>query len=337
MAKSVKVAIVGATGFAGEKLIEILYRHPGAQMVNLSCIEEPRPVGEHYPRFNRLVDLDLEPINPEKINRLSDVVFLALPHTVSFNYVPLFLKHRKKVVDLSADYRLKDIAVYEKYYNVRHKDKKNIARAVYGLPELFRDEIRKADLIANPGCYPTVSALSLAPLVTKGLADNVIIDAKSGVTGAGRKPHLDFHYTSINANLYAYKLFKHQHLPEINQTLSVLAGKPTKVLFTPHVVPLEQGILATVYADLKKPFSTKDVLAMYQDFYRDDFFVRVLNNRLPKLKEVFNSNFCDIGLEVCGKKIIIVAAIDNLMRGASSQAVQNMNLICGLDEKTGLL
>jgi N-acetyl-gamma-glutamyl-phosphate reductase len=333
-----KVAIVGVTGFAGEKLIEILARHPNVELVNLSCrLDKPKSLASHYPRFAGILDLDMEPIDLDKIAKIADVVFLSLPHTVSFNYVPKLLAAGKIVIDLSADYRLKDHLVYNKHYGVAHSDIANISVAVYGLPELYRDKIKKAKLIANPGCYPTVAALSLAPLVKQGLVDNIIIDAKSGITGAGRKADLSLNYTAINSNLYAYKIFKHQHQPEIAQTLSDLAGKPMELVFTPHVVPLEQGILATVYADMLAPLTRQEIVKMYQDFYNNEFFVRVMAEGLPKLKDVVNTNFCDIGLEVQGKKIIIIATIDNLMRGASSQAVQNMNIILGLDERTGLL
>ena len=328
--------MLGATGFAGEKLVEILCRHPAIELTGAYGIEEPKPLKDYYPRFNKVVGLSLEPIVVSEVSAKADVIFLALPHTVSFNYVPQFLAAGKIVIDLSADYRLKDVAVYEKYYGVTHKDKKNIAGAVYGLPELYRDKIKKAKLLANPGCYPTVSALSVAPLIKEQLAGDIIIDAKSGITGAGRKASVDLNYTSINGNLYAYKLFKHQHLPEIIQTISEIAGTEMEVVFTPHVVPLEQGILATVYADLKKKLTKEEIMTIYDKFYKNEPFVRVLPG-LPKLKDVFNTNFCDIGFEVEGKKIIIVAVIDNLVKGAAGQAVQNMNIMLGIPETAGLL
>jgi N-acetyl-gamma-glutamyl-phosphate reductase len=336
--KKIKAAIVGVTGFAGEKLIEILAKHPNVELTSLSCrLEKPKPIGQHYPQFAHLVKLDMEPINPENIAKKADLIFLALPHTVSFNYVPLFLAKNKIVIDLSADYRLKNPAAYNDYYKVEHPDINNIEKAVYGLPELYRTKIKKAKLLSNPGCYPTVCSLSLAPLADKNLVDNIIIDAKSAITGAGRKADLEYHYTAINGNLYAYRLFKHQHTPEIIQVLSDIAGKKVDVLFTPHVVPIEQGILATIYADLKTPLAKPEVIKLYQNFYKNEYFIRVMPEGLPKIKSVFNTNFCDIGLEVQGKKIIIVAVIDNLVRGAAGQAVHNMNIICGFDEKAGLL
>lgn len=333
----VRVAVVGATGFAGEKLIEILLRHPKAEIVTLACrVEKPRPVGEVYPRFKGLLDVSLEPIDPEKICSEADVVFLALPHTVSCTYVQVFLQAGKIVIDLSADYRLKDAEVYQRYYGVEHPDKKNISQAVYGMPELYRDAIQKAKFVANPGCYPTVSILSVAPLIAAGHITNIIIDAKSGITGAGRKAHVDVLFTSINENMYAYKLFSHQHTPEITQVLGCIAGKPVEVVFSPHVVPLEQGILATVYGDIPSQLSREAVYSLYQNFFKNEPFVRVYEKGLPKVKNVVNSNFCDIGFEIANGKIIIVAVIDNLMKGASSQAVHNMNLMCGFPETTGI-
>lgn len=332
---TIKAAILGATGFAGEKLVEILCRHPGVEVTAACGIEEPKPLKDYYPRFNKITGLSLEPIVPRDIVAKADVVFLALPHTVSFNYVPHFLAAGKIVIDLSADYRLKDVAVYNKYYGVVHKDVKNIAGAVYGLPEFYRKKIKKAKFIANPGCYPTVSVLSIAPLAAAGLVDEVIIDAKSGATGAGRKANLELNYTSINGNLYAYKIFKHQHLPEIVQTFGSIAGKKVGVIFTPHVVPMEQGILVTVYADLNKRLTREEIAGIYDKFYKNEPFIRLVPG-LPKLKDIFNTNFCDIGFAVEGKKIIVVATIDNLVKGAAGQAVQNMNIICGFEEKTGL-
>jgi N-acetyl-gamma-glutamyl-phosphate reductase len=333
----IRAAIVGATGFTGEKLIEILAHHPDVKIVNMSCrVEKPKPVAEAYPRFKSLVDGDLVPIDADDIVKKADVVFLSLPHTISFQYVPKFLAAGKTVIDLSADYRLRDAAVYNKFYNVEHTDIGNIKNAVYGLPELYKSRIKKARLVANPGCYPTAVTLGLAPLVKNGFAQNIIIDAKSGITGAGRKASTELLYTAISGNMYAYKVFKHQHVPEMEQTLSDIAGKKTEIVFTPHVIPMEQGILATIYADLPDGATKESMYELYRKFYADAPFVRLYKDGLPKLKDVFNTNYCDIGFEISKNKIVIVSCIDNLMKGASSQAVQNMNIVCGLDEKAGL-
>ena len=334
----VKVAVLGASGFTGEKLIELLLGHPGVEIGYLSAkLDKQLKISELFPRFAKRLDLVCEDLDLEKAAASAQVIFLALPHKVSCQVAPFFLKKKKIVIDLSADYRLKNTAVYEEYYKAEHKDKENIKKAVYGLPEFFRPQIKKAKLIANPGCYPTVSTLSLAPLLKEGLIKNIIIDAKSGITGAGRKAALEYHYAHLNGNLFSYKPFDHQHLPEINQVLSQISRKKTEVRFTPHVIPAERGILATIYADLTKTLSSDKVLAVYNKYYKDEFFIRLFANKLPQLKDVIESNFCDIGFSIEGKKITIVGVIDNLIKGASGQAVQNMNIIMGFKETEGLL
>lgn len=338
MPKQTKIAIIGASGFTGEELIEILLSHPAAEITYISSIlDKEVKFSELFPKFKNRIDLLCKNLNQEEAAEAADVVFLALPHKVSYNIAPFFLKRKKIVIDLSADYRIKDTAVYEKYYKAKHMDITNLEAAVYGLPEFYRDKIKKAQLIANPGCYPTVSILSIAPLLKEGLIENIIIDAKSSITGAGRKPALEYHYAHLSGNMFCYKPFGHQHLPEINQILSQISGKKTQVHFTPHVIPVERGILATIYADLTEDVTADKLEAVYDKYYKSEPFVRLFKQNLPQLKNVAGTNFCDIGYAVDARKIVIVGAIDNLRKGAAGQAVQNMNLMLGLDETTGLL
>ncbi|MCM8820215.1 MAG: N-acetyl-gamma-glutamyl-phosphate reductase, partial [Candidatus Omnitrophica bacterium] len=237
----------------------------------------------------------------------------------------------------SADYRLKDLNIYEKYYKAKHLDPKNLKQAVYGLPEFYRAKIKTAKLIANPGCYPTASILALAPLLKENLIKNIIIDAKSAITGAGRKPLLEYHFAHLYGNLFAYKVFGHQHLPEIIQILSEVSKKDINLRFTPHVLPIERGILVTIYANLTKKVTQQEIEGVYQKYYSKEPFVRFFKQKLPNLKDVIYTNFCDIGFQCEGKNIVIVCAIDNLMKGAAGQAVQNMNIICGFDERLALV
>jgi len=336
--KKVKAAVIGASGFTGEKLIELLLGHPGVKISYLSAkLAEAAKISDLFPRFKGRLELACKDLDLEEASSLADVIFLALPHKVSFEIAPYFLKKNKTVIDLSADYRFKDVKIYEQFYKVKHQDTKNLNKAVYGLPEFYRDRIKSAQLIANPGCYPTASILSTAPLLKSGLIKNMIIDAKSGISGAGRHAKLEYHYAHLNGNMFSYKPFSHQHLPEITQILSQIAKKKVTLRFTPHVIPSERGILVTVYADLTKKVSEAKINDIYAQYYQKEPFVRLFKQNLPQLKDVIESNFCDIGFQAQDKKIVIVAAIDNLIKGASGQAVQNMNIILGWDEALGLL
>lgn len=333
-----KVAIIGVSGFTGEELVKILLSHPKAEITYISAIvEKELKFSELFPRFKNRLDLICKNLDQEEAAQAAEVFFLALPHRVSYTIAPFFLRKKKLVIDLSADYRLKDIKVYEKFYKAKHADVTNLQSAVYGLPEFYRDKIKKAKLIANPGCYPTVSILSIAPLLREGLLENIIIDAKSSITGAGRKPALEYHYAHLSGNLFGYKPFGHQHLPEINQILSEVGQRKTEVRFTPHVVPTERGILATIYADLTMDITAEKLNAIYEKCYKNEPFVRLFRQNLPQLKDVAGTNFCDIGFQVEERKIVIVGAIDNLIKGAAGQAVQNMNIMLGFDETLGLL
>jgi len=338
-----KVGIVGATGYAGEELIDILLGHPYVKITHLSAkIDRALAISEMFPRFKGRIDLICSQPQIKKVVSESEFIFLALPHTISMELVPELLGAGKRVVDLSADYRLKDTKIYEEFYKLKHKDKAHLGQAVYGLPELYRLKIKNAKLVANPGCYPTCAILALAPLVAFGCADinTVIIDAKSGATGAGRKAVEQLLFSEINEDFKAYKVNTHQHMPEIEQELSKLAGKKLKVTFVPHLLPINRGILETIYIKKNKGsrVSGKNIAALYKKFYKKEPFVRMKEEGLfPNIKDVAKNNFCDIGIRETENDIIIIAAIDNLIKGASGQAVQNMNIMCGFDESTSLL
>ena len=337
------VGIVGATGYAGEELIDILLRHKGVRITSISAkIDKPEPISRIFPRFKDKIELICKEPDIREIVRTCDLVFLALPHTVSMEIAPQLLKAGKKVIDLSADYRLKDTRIYEKFYQTKQKDKLHLAEAVYGLPEIYRAKIKNARLVANPGCYPTVSILALAPLVAFDLVDtdSIIIDAKSGVTGAGRKIAEGFLFSEVNEDFKAYKVNMHQHSPEINQELSKLAGRKIKVTFVPHLLPLSRGILATVYVRKSKKSKAKsqNLINLYKKFYKKEPFVRIRDEGdFPRVKDVAGTNFCDIGIKDNAEGIIVIAVIDNLLKGASGQAVQNMNIMYKFPEDTALL
>jgi len=334
----IKADIVGATGYAGQELVELLLNHANVRINNLySTTDEPRKLSAMFPRFTGRTGLTVQKIDRRKIaSGEAAVVFLALPHTCSMDLVPALLKAGKRVVDLGADYRLRNVPVYEKAYGVSHKDRANLRQAVYGLPEIYRNKIRKSVLVANPGCYPTACLLGLAPLVSLQEFESVIIDAKSGTSGAGKKAVQEMLFTEVDEDFKAYKVNSHQHMPEIEQELSKLAGRKTPVTFVPHLLPLKRGILETIYVNA--PVSPAKVRELYQRFYKNEPFVRVREDGIfPSIKDVAGTNFCDIGLKADGESVIIISAIDNLLKGASGQAVQNMNIMFGFPETMGLL
>jgi N-acetyl-gamma-glutamyl-phosphate reductase len=337
---AINVSIVGATGYTGQELIDILLTHPNVRVTGLySTTDEPKPIGLLVPRFAKRTDLLCKKFDSSEVIAKSDVVFLALPHTQAMDAVPALLKAGKAVIDLSADYRFKDLKAYEKAYNLKHKDKANIARAVYGLPELYRAKIKDAKLVSNPGCYPTCAILALAPLVATNSIDldYLIIDAKSGTSGAGKKAVQESLFSEVDEDFRAYKVNIHQHMPEIEQQLSKLANEKVGVTFVPHLLPLKRGILETIYLRTNKKLNTENVLALYRKFYKNEPFVRIKDEGYPAIKDVSFTNFCDIGIKVFAKEIIIVAAIDNLLKGASGQAVQNLNIMMDYPETAGLL
>ena len=337
-----KVGIVGATGYTGFELIKILLRHPAVKITSLTAkIEKSANIDDIFPCLKGQINLKCTNFAAEEVMSKTDLVFLALPHKVSLNIVPQFLKAGKKIIDLSADFRLQDEKIYEKWYGIKHTGKKFLKKAVYGLPELYRDKIKGASLIANPGCYPTSVILGIAPLIKNDLVvlDKIIVDAKSGVSGAGRNPFLDFHFPECNESVKAYKIFSHRHIPEMEQEISKLAKKEVKIVFVPHLIPINRGILSTIYLSLKNKLSTAEILEVYKKFYKNEIFIRVLEKgKYPAIRNVQFLNYCDLGLKVeeATSSVIVLSVIDNLIKGAAGQAVQNMNIMCGFDEKMGV-
>jgi len=335
----VKVAIIGASGYTARECINILLRHPQAEVSYLTALpEECGQVGEVFPSLRGRVDLSIEPVDLDKLARQGDVALCCLPHRTSMQFVPALLGAGVKVVDLSADYRLHDVALYEKVYAVEHTDKDNIARAAFGLPELFRDQVVGANLVANPGCYPTGAALALAPLLAEHLValDDIVINAVTGVSGAGRKASLPYHFPEMNENLFAYAVGTHRHMPEIEQILGEFSGQAVKVLFQPHVVSIERGIAQTIYCQALSNSTPEQLGKLYRRFYADEPFVRVLDEP-PGTKSVAHTNFCDVFATIAKGRIVVFCALDNLVKGAAGQAIQNMNIMCELPETSGLL
>ncbi len=337
----IKVAIHGASGYTGFELIRLLLKHPDAELVTVTSRKFAGvSVSEVFPALRGACSLVCEDMAEEEIGKRVDVVFAALPHQASMKAVPSFLKAGAKVVDLSADFRFRDATVYAQWYQP-HSAPELLDKAVYGLPELYREEIKGADLVGNPGCYPTSVILAMAPLVKEGVIDTatIIADSKSGVSGAGRGLSLATHFCEVNEGFKAYKVGEHRHTPEMEQELSRLAGQPIRISFTPHLVPMTRGILSTVYANLTETVNPETVSEIFGEFYDDAPFVRILGEgTLPNTLYVRGTNYCDIGWKVDERvrRIVVVSAIDNLTRGASGQAVCNMNLMFGLPETAGL-
>jgi N-acetyl-gamma-glutamyl-phosphate reductase len=337
----IKVGIVGATGYTGLELIRLLLNHPQVEISILTSESyQGQKISEVFPSLSGKIDHTLVALDSKAVQEV-DVLFLALPHTVAMAKVPQFLKSGLRVIDLSADYRLKSSDVFEAWYGVAHEHPELLHEAVYGLPEIHREEIRSAQLVANPGCYPTSVILALLPLLGTDWVDldSIIADCKSGVSGAGRKTSLTTHFSECNAGVSAYNLATHRHTPEIEQALSRRAGKEIRVTFSPHLIPMTRGMLSTIYMSLKKEMTCEDLVAHFRQFYKDEPFVRILKaGTYANTHYVSHSNFCDIGLQVDQRngRVILTSAIDNLMKGASGQAVQNMNIMLGMDEKTAL-
>jgi N-acetyl-gamma-glutamyl-phosphate reductase len=337
----IRVAIYGGSGYTGQELLRLLLGHPGVEIVaTTSRRYAGTPVAEVYPVFKGLTGLVFSNDPPQAIARAADLVFLALPHGVSMEMAPAFVQAGSRVIDLSADFRIRNLASYEQWYG-RHASAAMIAEAVYGLPELYRDRIRAARLVANPGCYPTSIILGLAPALRAGWIDpgSVIADSKSGVSGAGRDPQVASLFCEVDGAFKAYKVGGHRHTPEIEQELGALAGRELTISFTPHLLPVKRGILSTIYAQLTREVTAQAAAALYAEQYRNEPFVRICRaGQFPNLSSVVGSNFCDIGVAVDGRtgRLIVVSVIDNLIKGASGQAIQNMNLMHGLAETTGL-
>ena len=336
----VKVGIIGATGYAGVELLRLLLAHPHVELAALSSVSfEGKPVSEVYPNLAGLCDATLL-TDTEVVDRC-DVVFASLPHGLSEPTARRCFDAGKLFIDLGADFRLEDEAAYTQWYGASYQDKPLHEAAVYSIPELFGERLPGAKIIGNPGCYPTSVALGLAPAVTGGFIDpnTIIIDSKSGVTGAGRGLTLTSHYPECNEAFAPYKVAAHRHTPEIEQTLSHLAGRPVRVTFVPHLLPVNRGIVSTIYASLCAPAELAALHAAYCDFYRDKRFVRVMPlGQVANLKQVTFSNYCDISLHLDEHtgRLIVVSTIDNMVKGAAGQAIQNMNLTLGFPEATAV-
>jgi len=345
----VRVAIIGASGYTGAESIRIILRHSRAKLVYLTALpQECGAVGEVFPQFKGRCDMQIEPLDFDKLIGLADVALCCLPHKVSMGFVPKLLDAGLKVIDFSADYRLKDISVYEKFYDVKHTDTANLENAVYGLPELFREQIKGANLIANPGCYPTGAILAIAPLLKEGLieTDSIIVNAVTGASGAGKNPSSKFHFPNMNENLFAYGVGSHRHMPEMEQIAGEIAGSKVRILFQPHAGPFDRGILSTVYCQPichserseeshKEKISSEQLPKLYSDFYAAEPFVQICDDA-PAVKDVAGTNYCHIFVTCVKGKIVSFSAIDNLVKGASGQAIQNMNIVFGLEETLGL-
>ena len=339
----IKIGIVGASGYSGSELLRFLVNHPGELQVAL-CTSETyagQCIESVLPNLRGFLSAKFEPLDLDSLKERVDAVVLAVPHKVAMSFVPKILKQGLRVVDFSADYRLEDAETYEAWYHVKHTSTALIPKAVYGLPERYRDCIRSAQLIANPGCYPTSAILAAMPLVANGVVelDSIIVDSKSGISGAGPKPSENTHYANRASNLIAYNIGVHRHTPEIEQELGAVASEPIRVTFTPHLVPMTRGILSTVYMRLTEDMSAEEALNLYAAFYENEPFVRVLPpGTYPQTKAVLGSNYCDVGLEVDTRtrRIIAMAAIDNLSKGAAGAVVQNLSLMFSFNETDGL-
>lgn len=333
-----RVAILGGTGYTALELIRILLRHPQAKITAVTSRSETGHIGDVHPSLHGRLDLRLENLSPSQIKERADVVFGCLPHVASMEIVPQLLEAGLKVVDLSADYRLNDAAVYEKWYGHAHSDSGRLKSTVYGLPELFANQIPGQQLIANPGCYTSTSILALAPLLAAKLIEptGIIIDAKSGVSGAGRAPKLNTLFSEANESLTAYSVGSHRHTPEIEQVLTTASGQKVDVIFTPHLIPMDRGIFATIYATPTKSVDQRSLLETLRSFYAGKSFIRV-TDQIPNTKAVSGTNYCDITARVVKGRVLVLAVLDNLIKGASGVAVQNFNLMCGYPEETALI
>lgn len=334
----IRVGIVGATGYTALELLKILFRHPQVEVTQLTSRSDSSPsLDDVHPSLRHRSDLRFSTFEVETFSQKVDFAFCCLPHAASAEIVCQLLDHGIKVVDFSADYRLNDVETFETWYQVKHPDPERVGHVPYGIPELFREQIKTANLVANPGCFPSSALLPLAPLLQSNLIESapIIVDSKTGVSGAGRKPHLNFHFPECNESVAAYGLGTHRHMPEIDQILARFAGTQTATCFTPHLIPMDRGILSTLYVKNKPGVTSDQIQSTLERFYSDEPFVR-LTRTLPKTKDVAHTNFCDISVGQCRDMTVIVAVLDNLIKGASGAAVQNFNLMCGFSETLGL-
>ncbi len=337
----INVGIVGISGYSGGLLLELLLNHKDVRVTYVSANNTTGKVTEIWPRLKGATKLMCNKFNATQAADKCSLIFLAVPHTVSQKITPDLLKKGLQVIDLSGDFRLDTAAQYKKWYNTKHTASHLLKKSVYGLPELHREEIKKADFIANPGCYPTAAVLGLAPVVANYGQNikSVIIDAKSGVSGAGKKAAVELSANEIKENFKAYKVLNHQHAPEIDLYLNKL-NKLAAINFVPHLLPIKQGILETIYVQLNKKVTLKNIHTLYKRFYKTERFVRVATlGKQVEIKNVVNTNYCDIGLALSEdhQLLVITSVIDNLMKGASSQAIQNMNIMHGFKEQEGII
>jgi N-acetyl-gamma-glutamyl-phosphate reductase len=335
----ITVAVLGATGYTALEAIKILLRHPQAKLVAVTSRQEGKPpIATVHPSLVGRLDLPLEDLEPEEVGKRADCVFGCLPHCASAEILPRVLAAGAKVVDFSADYRLDDSGTYLEWYGHEHPDAGRLGGTVYGLPELFRERIVGQQLVANPGCYATSAILPLAPLVKAGLVEpaDIIVDSKSGVSGAGRQPKLMTHFPECNESMSAYNVGRHRHTPEIEQILARHAGTRPEVIFTPQLAPMDRGILSTIYARPTKTVTEADVMGLLREAYDRERFVRVVDH-LPGTKDTVDTNFCDITARVVRGRILLISCLDNLVKGAAGAAVQNFNVLFGLPEHAGLL
>ncbi len=332
--KRIKVGLWGATGYTGREILRCLLRHPQVDVeVLVAKVEGEVPVAEEFPELASLTDAVCLP--DASFDGL-DVVFLALPHTVSMRYVPRMLDAGVRVIDLSADYRLKDVDAYAAWYGERHVDAQHLDDAVYGLPEWYREDVRRAALVANPGCFPTAALLGILPFLEVGLKpSHIMVDAKTGISGGGRNPKMVFHFPECNESVLPYKVGSHQHEPEIRSILGRVGGFPVELLFVPHLVPMTRGICCTSYLVFHETLDV-DPLGVLRDRYADEPFVRV-KDVPPATRHVVGSNYCDVFATVRENVVVIVSAVDNLLKGAAGQAVQNMNIMFEMEETTSLI
>jgi N-acetyl-gamma-glutamyl-phosphate reductase len=336
----IKVAILGGSGYTALELLKLLLRHPAVKIVAVTSRQEDVPrVADLHPSLTGRIDLRCEPFDADRLVALGvQCVFGCLPHGASMSTLPKLLTRGVRVIDLSADYRLRDPNVYAQWYGESHEDLAYLAQAVYGLPEVYAEEIATAQLVANPGCYPQTGILGLAPLVAAKLIDprTIIIDSKSGVSGAGRTPKLTTHFPECNESVAAYSVGQHRHTPEMEQVLSDVAGEPIEVVFTPHLIPMDRGIFSTIYTVPRRPLSQEQLLDLYRAYYSRAPFIRVVEH-LPATKFVAGTNFLDLTVRVVRDRVVVLVCLDNLIRGASGVAVQNFNLMVGQDPSTALL
>jgi len=337
----IRVGIIGATGYAGAELVRILCGHPDVELTILTSRQYAGvKFDKIFPAMTGFVNLICESLSVDKICDSADVVFTALPHKIPMKIVPELIQYGKKVIDLSADFRFKDVLTYEAHYQ-EHTAKDLLDKSVYGLCEIYYDRIKNTELVGAPGCYPTSVLLPLLPLLKQKFIDlhTIVADSKSGVSGAGRSLSLTTHFCEVNESFKAYKAAEHRHNPEMEEILSIEAGKPVRITFVPHLVPMSRGILTTLYANPVKGVTSTDIKACLTQFYSGRPFVRILTeNSLPETRHVRGTNYCDIGfkLDERNNRLILISAIDNLVKGAAGQAVQNMNIMLGLDETAGL-